>query len=134
MTESNNNHIENKGGRPKKSSKYYEERQDIIKKLNNILGITSINNSFYIYELDNNIEKQKQILDLKRDIKEYFPCSKWAVYNNSSKLKKEYISLIRSVYKYMNYEITYKSITIKNNENKIPTIIYFINKKPLDIS
>jgi hypothetical protein len=116
-------------GRPKKIEKYQNERENILKKINLILNFNENNNSFILYELDNDIDTQNKVLDLVRDIKEYFPCSKWSFFNATSNLKKEYLSLIRSIYKYMGYTITYKTIKIKKESNIISTIIYYFFKK-----
>jgi hypothetical protein len=117
-------------GRPKKNDIYIRERNDIIAKLNDILEINNDKNYFILYDLNNNIYKQQQILALKDDIKKYFICSKWAFFNSSThdKIKKDYLSLIRSVYKYMNYQITYKTKKIKLNDEIISTCIYYISR------
>ena len=51
----------NKGGRPNKRDKFNEERHMILIKLNNILGITDHNKIFYLYDIDDNPDKQDQI-------------------------------------------------------------------------
>jgi hypothetical protein len=116
------------GRRPTKNEKYQNERKLLLDKLNSILGFNETNNSFILYDLNNNIDKQNMILDLVRDIKEYFPCSKWSYFNSTSNLKKEYLSLIRSVYKYMGYNISYKNIKINVDNSIISTIIYYFFK------
>ena len=117
-------------GRPKKNDIFIKERDEIITKLNDILEITNEKNWFILYDLNNDIEKQNKILSLKDDIKKYFICSKWAFFNSSThnKIKKDYLSLIRSVYKYMNYQITYKTKKINNDTEIISTCIYYISK------
>jgi hypothetical protein len=47
--------------RQKLSEIYKEEREDICKKLINILGLDS-NQCFLLSELDSNLEKQKEII------------------------------------------------------------------------
>ena len=60
------------GGRPIKKHKYENERNDVIKKLNDILGITDKNNIFYLADIDNDVSKQNQIINLENDSKLYF--------------------------------------------------------------
>jgi hypothetical protein len=119
--------IVKKNTRPLKKALYEEERLFVLNKLNNILGINDINNSFLLYELENNIEKQKQILELEKDVKKFFACSTWSFFN--AKTKRSYMSLLRSIYRNMNYDIAYKTIKIKVDDKWIPTQNYYICKK-----
>jgi uncharacterized membrane protein YgaE (UPF0421/DUF939 family) len=57
---------------PKNVDKYDNERNELLQKLYNILEITPDNNNFSLKELDENIEKQKKIIELENDIKKYF--------------------------------------------------------------
>jgi hypothetical protein len=54
-----------------KSQLYKKEQRDIIDKIINIMGLDD-ENSVTLYELDNNDEKQKKILDLIPEIRKYF--------------------------------------------------------------
>ncbi len=114
----------------KKNIKYYDDQLRVLDKLNNILNVTSTNNTFIMYELENNIEKQKNILDLETDIKKYFSYSTWSYFNAKNK-KKNYMSLIRSIYKNMGFDLFHKSYKIKNDDNIIHSQIYYIIKKNL---
>lgn len=92
-----------KGGRPKKDSAFANERKDILDKIFKILSISKSGDIFYIDDLDNNIEKQIQILELEGDIKKYFSCSKWKCFIGDGVLKK-YISMVKYIFKNMNVE------------------------------
>ena len=50
--------------RIKLSEKFNNEREEICKKIISIIGLDE-NNSFLLCDLDNDIEKQQKILDLK---------------------------------------------------------------------
>jgi len=89
---------------PKRVDKYDKERMDILQKMFNILDINENNNTFLLHELDNNDEKQKQILELEPEIKRYFICSSWSCFKDPN-IKRKYLSLIKHMLKYMNYNI-----------------------------
>jgi hypothetical protein len=56
---------------PKKIEKYETERKEVIDKLFVILNIND-NNTFYLHDIDNNINKQEEIMNLVHDVKKYF--------------------------------------------------------------
>ena len=60
--------------RIKLSEKYKEQWDNICNKLITILNLDS-NNTFLLCDLDNDLEKQKQIIDMKEDIQNVFACS-----------------------------------------------------------
>jgi hypothetical protein len=104
---------------PKKVELYNEERQNIINKLFEILEINNNNNFFSLQKLDEDIEKQKQILDLEPDIKKFFKCSRWTCINKKN-VQRKWLSIIKYLFKDMN--IKYSSLT-----NKTIGTIYNVN-------
>jgi hypothetical protein len=92
------------GGRPAKKYKYENERNNIITKLNEILGITNTNNIFYLSDIDNDVNKQNQIIDLENDSKLYLNSCCWSYFTKDLKTRK-YLSLLRSIYKDMKYDM-----------------------------
>jgi hypothetical protein len=56
--------------RIKLSEKYQNERGDICNKIITILELKE-DNTFLLYELDDNIEKQNKILELKEEIQKF---------------------------------------------------------------
>ena len=87
---------------PKSIIKYTTERQELLQKMLNILGITDDNKMFSLKKLDEDEAKQKQILDLVDDIKKYFVCSRWTFFNHIEReIKRNYLSLIKSVFRDM---------------------------------
>lgn len=110
----------------KKKIMYQKERLEILHKLNSILGITETHKSFALITLDNNPEMQKQINDLGVDVKKYFKCADWTYFCRN--VKKKYLSLVKSIYKDMGYEIEKKSISVLNNDVLSPTQYYTITK------
>ena len=53
--------------RVKLSEKYQIEREEICKKIINILCLNE-DNTFLLYDLDNDYEKQNKILEMKEEI------------------------------------------------------------------
>ncbi len=87
---------------PKSIKNFTKERQELLQKMLNILGITEENKMFSLKKLDEDPEKQKQILDLVEDIKKYFICSKWTFFDHKEReIKRNYLSLIKAVFRDM---------------------------------
>ena len=115
-------------GRPKREDIYKKEREEILNKLNKILGVTEDNNKFFLWDIDNNEEIQKSILELKTDVEKYFRCSGWNFFSKSLHDDRKYISLMKSLYKEFKYELYTKTILITRNNIKIKTQQYILIK------
>ena len=139
--ESNNNDIINadiflstkpslkkEGGRPSKKEKYKKEREDILNKLKTILGITDENTMFLLCDLESNNNKIKQILDLTDSIEKYFTSKNNSVFRNKETAIKPHTSLIRLVFKEMDYNVNVAKSTINRDNKKIYTGLYIITK------
>jgi hypothetical protein len=116
-------------GRPKREEVFKKERNEVLNKLNKILGITEDNDKFYLWDVDNNTDIQKGILDLKTDVEKYFRCSGWSFYSKKVGEDRKYMSLMRSIYKDFKYELFAKTMIITRNNNKIKTQQYIVIKK-----
>lgn len=119
--------ITNKKGPVVKTIKYKKERIEILQKLNNILGITKTNNKFYICDLSE--DKQKEICDLKEYVKKYFHCNRNRIFAKNEIVKKEYLSIIKIIFKYMDVDISLTRKVIDKDGEKINTGIYFVDFK-----
>jgi hypothetical protein len=97
----------------KLSEKYKKEREEICNKILDIIGT-----EFTLYDLDNNIEKQQQILSLKDDIQKYFAVSCIAAYKPSldGNVKRNYLIIVKFIIKQFGYEIKSSSY-LKNERN-----------------
>ncbi len=109
---------------PKSIQNYTTEREELLKKMLEILGITEDNKMFSLQKLDEDEERQKQILALVQDIKKYFVSSKWTYFSHKNiEIKRNYLSLIKAVFKSMNVKIYSTFIHKKiNGVNKCETI------------
>jgi hypothetical protein len=89
-----------------KIEKYKKERKEIMDKLFKILNIQTENGTRFFYIDEITEEKEKEILELRNDIKRYFLVNKWVTFKNTIKIEKIHMSLIRNLLKHEN--IKYK--------------------------
>jgi len=111
--------------RPSKKEYYKEEQEEIIKKINDIIGINESNNVIYLYDIETDKGIYNKILLLIDDIKKYFTCSKWGFFRQPDSTV---FALIRILYKTMNYQIVAKPVLIDVNDKKVRTTKYVITK------
>lgn len=93
-----------------KKKVYKDERETLVKKLDSILGFTETNRSFCVDTLKDDEEKQKNIIGLETDVRKYFSYSQWPYFTCGG--KKKYLSLLKSIYKDMDYKLEHKAITL----------------------
>lgn len=105
-----------------KSELYKKEQKQIIQQIMDILELDE-NNSITLYELDNDEEKKKNIMDLVPKIRTYFSFSDIKGASNPSLLKRPWLSIIRQLTK-EDYKIISNDVRIKINENTIRTKNY----------
>lgn len=114
---------------PKKVEQYINERKEVFDRLLVILGINE-ENTFYLHDIDNNINKQKEIMNLVPDVKKYFICSTWTCFAKND-VKRFYLSLIKYLMKDMNYNMISSRASLKdNNTGKfLNATLYHVIKK-----
>ncbi len=112
-----------------KKQQFEKERGELINKLNNILGISDKQNTFYLYDVENSNEIKEQIKELVEDVKKYFKCGTWNYFiaSNSGEEAKE-IGLIRAIYRDEGIILTKKERHIERNSSKVRSVQYFIMK------
>ena len=111
--------------RIKLSEKCQKEREEIYNKIITILELKE-DNTFLLYELDDNIEKQNKILELKEEIQKYFACSTISSFKPNFECKRPYLNIIRSILRKQNYNFIGNDYTIKINNIPKKTIKYVI--------
>ena len=111
--------------RKNKSEKYEKERTEIIIKLNEIIGINDNKNNIILYDIDNEMVKNK-IRKLVPEIRKYYRCSTWHYFKIEDR---DEIGLMKSVYKNTYYELTNKRRLIERHGIKKQYIELHINKK-----
>jgi hypothetical protein len=99
--------------RVKLCEKYQKEREEICKKLIDILQLDS-NNSFLLCDLDTDIEKQEKIMMMKDEIQKYFAVSSITPFKpNITNTKRPYLNIIRGILRQQGYTFESKSQWIK---------------------
>ena len=111
--------------RTKLSEKYQNEREELCKKLIEMLQLDD-NNCFILYELDNNIEKQNKILELKTEIQKVFECSTISSFKPNFECKRPYLNIVRSILRKQKYNFIGNDCVIKINGVPKKTIKYII--------
>jgi hypothetical protein len=112
---------------PKTIEKYTNERQELLQKLFSILEINEGNKMLSLKKLDEDEQKQKQILDLVDDIKKYFLSSRWTFFSHKNiELKRNYLSLIKAIMKDMNIKMVASFLHIPISKNKVKIETYYI--------
>ena len=99
--------------RTKLSDKYQAEREAICNKIIEILG----DKTFILCDLDEDIEKQNKILELKSEIQQYFACSTISSFKPNFQCTRPYLNIIRSILRKQNYTVVGNDIEIKQQNN-----------------
>lgn len=99
--------------RLKLSDKYATQRESICAQILTILDINE-DNTFLLCELDADIDKQQQLLNLIDDIKTYFACSTISSFKPNFSCKRPYLNIIRGILRQQSY-----IVTSKNHWNKV---------------
>lgn len=104
-----------------------KKQKEVFDKLKKLIKINEENrfNSF-----DVNASKEKLLNKLYFEIKEYFPPTIWYFRSNA---KYQEMSLIRKMFKYFNFHITYNTTTRKIDGEKVKGVNYLVTKKSANI-
>ena len=112
--------------RVKLSEQYADEREQICKKLIEILQLDS-DNGFLLSDLDADLEKQASIMSLKNEIQRCFAVSKISSFKPNFECKRPYLNIVRGILRQQNYLFNGISIVIKlENGDSNTTIKYHI--------
>jgi hypothetical protein len=111
--------------RVKLCDKYKIEREDICKKIINILQLDA-NNSFLLSELDEDKEKQTAILDMKEEIQKCFACSEISAFKPNFECKRPYLNIVRGILRKQGYTFISTDLDIKINDVVKRTTKYII--------
>lgn len=111
--------------RVKLCEKYPLEREEICKKLLDIVKLDD-KNSFLLYDLENDVEKQNAILNMKDEIQKYFACSKISSFIPNIDCKRPYLNIVRGILRKQGYTFVSTDLDIKVNDNVKRTKRYII--------
>lgn len=94
----------------KKSILFVKERKEVCDKMLKILQLND-DNAFILCKLEDDEDKQKQIMDLADDIRKFYVGSDVASLRVGSTLKRKYLNIIRYLLKQNGYNL--KSINYR---------------------
>ena len=103
--------------RQKLKDKYQKEREEYCNKIITILQLDD-NNSFLLCDLDEDIDKQNELLAMKDEIKKCFTVSDISTFKPHCECKKPYLNMVRSILRQQNYTVNYEPHII-NYENNL---------------
>ena len=106
--------------RVKLCDKYKIEREDICKKIIDILKLDA-NNSFLLSDLDEDAEKQTAILNMKEEIQKCFACSNISSFKPNFECKRPYLNIVKSILRQQNYLFNGSSNVIKLENGECKT-------------
>ena len=98
--------------RVKLCDKYKIEREDICKKIIDILKLDT-NNAFLLSELDDDTEKQMTILNMKEEIQKCFACSEISSFKPNFECKRPYLNLVRGILRKQKYKFEANDYLVK---------------------
>jgi hypothetical protein len=94
--------------RIKLSEQYHVEREELCKKLIEIVGT-----EFLLSELDENVEKQTAILSLKDEIQKCFACSEISSFKTNFECKRPYLNIVRGILRKQGYTFENYNLLLK---------------------
>ena len=109
-----------------KSELYKKEQEEIVNKIILILDLEN-KNTYTLYELDNNENIQKQIMDLIPEIRKWFSFNGIKAVGEPSKIKRPWLSIIKHLTK-TKYNIESKDFQFTEDGKYIRTHIYSFPK------
>ena len=86
---------------------YFDERENICERLIEILKLDD-KNSFLLYNLDCDVEKQENILKMKVELQMYFDCITMSAFNPKLQVSRPYLNIVRNILRQQNYKIEIK--------------------------
>ena len=99
--------------RVKLSEKYPQERENICKRIIEILELDAADNSFLLCNLDEDAAKQEKILAMKYEINKYFRVSNISTFKPDFECKRPYLSIVRSILRQQNYTVDNSPFFVK---------------------
>jgi hypothetical protein len=111
--------------KPSKASLYGPERKKFLSDLMNTIGLSDTQKFFYLYDIDNNKEMQKKVLDMSADARQYFNSAGWGLFSKDN-IHRPYMSLIRCALKDMGVKYTVIMSVIERNKKKIKSSGFLI--------
>jgi hypothetical protein len=105
-----------------KSELYKKEQEEVIDKIITILDLEN-KNSYTLYELDNNEEIQKQIMELIPEIRKWYSFNGIKAVGEPNRIKRPWLSIIKQLTK-SKYNLLIKELRYTDKGIQIKTQHY----------
>ena len=109
-----------------KSELYKNEQNEIINKIISILDLEN-KNTYTLYQLDNHLEIQKQIMELIPEIRKWFSFNNMKAVGEPERIKRPWLSIIKKLIT-SKYLIESKGFHFKKEEKWLMTQQYIFAK------
>jgi len=114
--------------RTKRSEKYNAERDSICIQLIDLLELDDTH-GFLLSDLDDDLDKQNKIVEMKPEIKKVFECSNISAFKPNFECKRPYLNIARSILRKQGYSFIGNDHWIKDEDGLAKkTVKYFIFK------
>ena len=136
-TQNNNGKREKRTrNRPSKAERFSEEREELIKELEKLMGLTEEVRGLLLYDLEHNEELKSYLKNKIPEIRKLYKCGTWNYFVKQHTKEGEELSeicLLKSIFKNEKYElISKRTVAERCKEKKQYNIIYFL--KDLNIN
>jgi len=111
-----------------KSELYKKEQEEIVDKIIEILNLEN-EKSYTLYELDNNEEIQKQIMELIPEIRKWYSFNGMKAVGDPERIKRPWLSIIKHLIK-SKYNMVSLDHHFTDNKKYIHTQVYKFTKLP----
>lgn len=94
-----------------KKKNYVDERNEVLLRLYNILGVTDTNREFSSDYIEESEERTNAIYELEPDIIKYFNVSTWSSFKKDIVISRRALSIVKSLLKDMN--VNYDALNVR---------------------
>jgi len=125
----NNKRVKRTRNRPSKAERFSEEREELIKELERIIGLTEEVRGVLLYDLNRNEELKEYLKNKIPEIRKLYKCGTWNYFVKQHTKEWEEpseIGLMKSIFKSEKYKlISKRTVSERANEKKQYNAILF---------
>lgn len=113
--------------RPCKNERYENERKELIKELERLMGLSEGVRGVLLYDLEHNEELKSYLIEKVAEIKKMFKCGTWNYFVKQHNKDVSEIGLLKSIFKNEKYEIISKRkiANIDGSKKQLCQIFFF---------
>ena len=100
----NNKRVKRTRNRPSKAERFSEEREELIKELERMIGLTEEVRGVLLYDLNRNEELKEYLKNKIPEIRKLYKCGCWNYFIQKEE-KRDIIGLLKSIFKSEKYKL-----------------------------